>query len=61
LIDEFYLMLGIVNVLRVVDFRGLLQNDVEDHEYWWADELHPTKKGFNRVGIALDRKLRGLD
>ncbi len=34
--------------LRYVNLRGTLPTDAE-YKQWWANELHPTAKGFERV------------
>ncbi len=36
-----------------VDLRGVLSNH-EDYWNWWANELHPTKKGFAAVAARLN-------
>ena len=54
LIDRFNVMLRRVAALtefshvRYVDVRGLLSNGA-DYKTWWANELHPTKRGFEAV------------
>ena len=54
LIDRFNVMLRRVAALtefshvRYVDVRDLLSNGA-DYKTWWANELHPTKRGFEAV------------
>jgi lysophospholipase L1-like esterase len=54
LIDRFNAMLRRVtamtefNHVRYVDVRGALSNGA-DYRTWWANELHPTKRGFEAV------------
>lgn len=54
LIDRFNAMLRRVAALaefshvRYVDVRDLLSNG-PDYKRWWANELHPTKRGFEAV------------
>jgi len=54
LIDRFNVMLRRVTALtefshvRYVDVRDLLSNRT-DYKTWWANELHPTKRGFEAV------------
>lgn len=62
LIDRFNAMLARVAArpgfghVRHVDLRGLLP--ATRHREWWANELHPTRKGFQRVAKAFARALR---
>lgn len=35
--------------VRYIDLRGTLSNRLEDYQEWWANELHPTEKGFEAV------------
>lgn len=43
--------------VRYIDLRGTLSNKLADYQDWWANELHPTEKGFeavtNRFAAAL--------
>jgi hypothetical protein len=54
LIDRFNAMLGRVSKqpgfahIRFLDLRGTLSGKT-DYKTWWANELHPTKKGFQAV------------
>ena len=54
LIDRFNVMLRRVAALtefshvRYVDVRDLLSNGA-DYKTWWANELHPTERGFAAV------------
>jgi lysophospholipase L1-like esterase len=64
LIDRFNAMLRRVTALtefnhvRYVDVRGLLSNGA-DYKTWWANELHPTARGFeavaDRIAAAINR------
>ena len=53
LIDRFNAMLATLVAqpkyahVRFVDLRGTLQG--RPHRDWWADELHPSKRGFRTV------------
>lgn len=38
--------------VRYVDLRGTLRRDATYRE-WWANELHPTKKGYRAVAATL--------
>src|SRR5579859_227602 len=35
--------------VRYIDLRGTLSNRLADYKDWWANELHPTEKGFEAV------------
>lgn len=54
LVDRFNSMLRRVVALsefshvRYVDVRGVLSN-AADYKVWWANELHPTPRGFKTV------------
>jgi hypothetical protein len=54
LIDRFNRMLRDVAAtpgfghVRYLDLRGTLANDVT-YKTWWANELHPTRRGFAAV------------
>ena len=58
LIDRFNRMLRRVAALpefghvRYVDLRGALSNGT-DYRTWWANELHPTKRGFEVVAARF--------
>lgn len=62
LIDRFNAMLARLAAmpefahLRHVDLRGSLP--AERHREWWADELHPSRKGFRKVASAFADALR---
>ncbi len=55
LIDRFNtVLLDLPNVsglshVRHVELRPTLQNDNDVYQEWWANELHPTEKGFEAV------------
>ena len=54
LIDRFNRMLREVAAtpgfghVRYLDLRGTLPNDAT-YKTWWANELHPTRRGFAAV------------
>ena len=55
LIDRFNAMLatlpqvaGLEHV-RHVDLRGTLSGDLRNYTDWWANELHPSPQGFQKV------------
>jgi len=62
LIDRFNDMLADVVALtgfahvRYVDLRPELPSG-PDYKKWWANELHPTKRGFDRVADRFARAL----
>jgi hypothetical protein len=66
LIDAYNAMLAaLVPTLpnaRYVDLRGTLASELEQNAYRrsWADELHPTRHGFERVAGKLIVALEGL-
>src|SRR5579862_6264092 len=35
--------------VRYIDLRGTLSNHLADYKDWWANELHPTEKGFEAL------------
>jgi hypothetical protein len=35
--------------VRYIDLRGTLSNHLADYKDWWANELHPTERGFEAV------------
>ncbi|HLZ41917.1 MAG TPA: hypothetical protein VKQ11_13200 [Candidatus Sulfotelmatobacter sp.] len=35
--------------VQYIDLRGTLSNRLDDYQDWWANELHPTEKGFEAV------------
>lgn len=35
--------------VQYIDLRGTLSNRLADYQDWWANELHPTEKGFEAV------------
>jgi lysophospholipase L1-like esterase len=67
LLDRFNAMLRRVAALkefshvRLVDVRDRLSNGA-DYKTWWANELHPTKRGFEavagRIAAAINPSLR---
>jgi lysophospholipase L1-like esterase len=65
LIDRFNQMLrevggipGFAHV-RYLDLRGTLRNDAT-YKTWWANELHPTERGFARVADRFAAVIAGL-
>jgi lysophospholipase L1-like esterase len=48
--------------VHYLDLRKALSNELIGREYrkWWADELHPTKKGFALVASAFAGLVRKL-
>lgn len=65
LIDRFNRMLhGVVEVpafahVRFIDLRGTLSTG-GDYKQWWANELHPTREGFELIARHFIRVLRDL-
>lgn len=65
LIDSFNTMLAEIPTIKglshvhPVDVRPLLP-DHGDYRMWWANELHPTSDGFERVASAFHSKLERL-
>ncbi len=65
LIDRFNDMVADVASLTAfphvhyLDLRGSLSTG-PDHEDWWANEMHPTKKGFRRIADRFAAELAGL-
>jgi hypothetical protein len=65
LIDRFNEMLtSVVNLpvfdhVHYVDLRNLLPT-TGNHEKWWDNELHPTKKGFELVAGKFQDVLKTL-
>jgi hypothetical protein len=50
---------GLEHVLYI-DLRGTLSNRVSDYKDWWANELHPTEKGFEAVTDRFAAELAKL-
>lgn len=65
LIDRFNTMLGAVAALpgldhvRYVNLRGTLSVEA-DYKRWWANELHPTARGFVKVTERFARLVASL-
>jgi len=63
LIDRFNAMVKRVSQLQAfkhvkfIDLRNTLSSG-KDYKDWWANELHPTRKGFTRI---TDRFLAQLE
>jgi hypothetical protein len=45
--------------VRYVDLRGTLSNGAQ-YSRWWANELHPTDRGFTAIGASLVAALNRL-
>ena len=46
--------------VRYIDLRGTLSNRLADYKDWWANELHPTEKGFEAVTDRFAAELAKL-
>ncbi len=46
--------------VRYIDLRGTLSNRLADYKNWWANELHPTELGFERVADRFAEELDKL-
>ena len=46
--------------VHYVDLRGTLSNRLADYKDWWANELHPTEKGFEAVTDRFAAELATL-
>jgi hypothetical protein len=63
LIDRFNRMMASVAAapgfghVRYVDLRATLPNERPGYKTWWANELHPTKRGFAAVAERFARAL----
>jgi hypothetical protein len=68
MMDQFNVMLKSVtndpalSYVHYIDLRGTLSNDLNNDAYkeWWANELHPTEKGFEKVTEKFVAELRAL-
>jgi len=68
LIDRFNTMLQTLagkpeyQYVHYIDLRGTLSNSLRADSYkaWWANELHPEKKGFDAVTARFAKVLDGL-
>ena len=51
-----------LSYVHYIDLRGTLSNDLQNDAYkeWWANELHPTEQGFEKVTQKFDAELRAL-
>jgi hypothetical protein len=51
-----------LSYVHYIDLRGTLSNDLKDDAYkeWWANELHPTEQGFEKVTQKFEAELRAL-
>lgn len=65
LIDRFNAMLQRVAAtpglghVRYVDLRDALPSDPAQYRRWWANELHPTSRGFDAVAVRFAAALAG--
>lgn len=65
LIDRFNVMVAAIpsqpscSHVRFIDLRGTLSTRT-DYEDWWANELHPTPPGFEKVAKAFADVLASL-
>lgn len=46
--------------VRYIDLRGTLSNRLTDYKDWWANELHPTERGFEAVTDRFAAELAKL-
>lgn len=46
--------------VHYIDLRGTLSNQLADYRDWWANELHPTEKGFAAVADRFAAELEAL-
>lgn len=64
IIDKFNAMLRKVAALYphvyYINLRRTLSNNQTDYKDWWANELHPTKPGFESVAAKFNDKLLKL-
>lgn len=67
LMDKFNAMLKQLNThtdlahIHYIDLRGTLSNKLTDYKDWWANELHPSEKGFEAVTKKFAAVLNSLD
>jgi metacaspase-1 len=47
------------DVVRPIDLRGILRDD-EDYREDWANELHPTRSGFDKIAARFHREIQRL-
>lgn len=67
LIDRFNVVVsaiarrsGLKSYVSYVNLVGLLSNRRATYKTWWADELHPTKRGFIKIADEFHATLRAL-
>jgi hypothetical protein len=46
--------------VHYIDLRGTLSNRLADYQQWWANELHPTERGFEAVTDRFVAELEKL-
>lgn len=46
--------------VRYINLRDTLSNGLNDYKDWWANELHPTSKGFKQVAKRFAEVVRSL-
>ncbi|MEW8041066.1 MAG: hypothetical protein AB2777_16110 [Candidatus Thiodiazotropha endolucinida] len=63
LINRFHQMMvslkevqGLEHVSHI-DLRGTLPTDTESYKEWWDNELHPERKGFEKIGTIFAKKI----
>ena len=49
-----------LNHVHYVDLRDVLSNDLNNYKDDWEDELHPTKKGFEKVAQKFADKINAF-
>jgi hypothetical protein len=53
LMDRFNGMVAALKLpgatIHYIDLRNTLSTDPADYKEWWANELHPTERGFEAV------------
>jgi hypothetical protein len=52
------MLIGITTIsgfehVRHVELRNKLSTRSDDYKDWWANELHPTPKGFRKVALKF--------
>jgi len=46
--------------VHYIDLRGTLSSADDDYKQWWANELHPTDQGFERIAGKFAAVLESL-
>ncbi|MHB8132108.1 MAG: SGNH/GDSL hydrolase family protein, partial [Mobilitalea sp.] len=66
LIERFNIMLESVSKIQsfshvhYIDLRNTLSNNIQEYKEWWANELHPTQKGFESVTDRFVEVLKNI-